>query len=145
MDWLTRHAAEYGIDPTRFIVGGHSAGSITSFQVGYRYEDAGHAAPTVIGVAALEGVLIEPEDFAAGDPPFILIRSGGQDSGGRDCPTGDCEWIFTELIEAADALGIANEMMHIPGATHVDLIKPQFVPGISAIVAPFLYDNSLNP
>lgn len=144
MDWLTRHAAEYGIDPTRFIVGGHSAGSITSFQVGYRYEDAGHDAPAVIGVAALEGVLIKPEDFAAGDPPFILIRSG-QGGAGRDCPTGDCEWIFTALIEAADALGIANEMMHIPGATHGDLISPELVPSISAIVAPFLYDNALNP
>jgi len=142
MRYLTAHAGEHGIDPTRFIVGGFSAGSITSFQVGYRYEDAGHTAPTVIGVAALEGVLIGPSDFAAGDPPFILIRSDGGTGHHRGCE-GDCEEIFTALLEAADALGIAHQMVKMPGAVHIDLISAELVPPISAIVAPFLQQQAL--
>lgn len=142
--YLTEHAAEHGMDPTRFIVGGFSAGSITSFQVGYRYEDDGLDAPPVVGVAALDGVLIAPEDFAAGDPPFILIRSSGGGGSHEDCENGDCEAIFTALLDAASALGIATDMVKIPDTVHNDLIDPVQVPVISAIVAPFLYANALS-
>jgi predicted esterase len=141
--YLSEHAAEYGIDPTRFIVAGFSAGSITSFQVGYRYEDAGLDAPPVVGVAALDGVLIQPDDFAAGDPPFILIRSSAGGGDHEDCDEGACEAIFTALLEAADALGIARDMVTIPDTVHIDLIAAEQVPGISAIVAPFLSDHAL--
>ncbi len=141
MRYLTAHAGEQGIDPTRFLVGGFSAGSITSFQVGYRYEDAGHTAPTVIGVAALEGVLLRPADFAAGDPPFILIRSDG--SGGNEDCDGSCEAYFAALLAAADALGIANDMVIMPDTVHTDLVSPELVPPISAIVAPFLHQQAL--
>jgi predicted esterase len=142
--YLTDHAAEHGMDPTRFIVGGFSAGSITSFQVGYRYEDDGLDAPPVIGVAALDGVLIQPDDFAAGDPPFILIRSSIGGGGNEDCESGDCSAIFTALLDAATALGIATDMVKIPDTTHIDLIDPAQVPVISEIVAPFLYANALS-
>ena len=143
IEFLSEHAAEHGIDPARIIVGGFSAGSITSFQVGYRYEHTGHADPIVIGVAALEGLLIRPGDLAAGDPPFILIRSESV-GGNEDCDDSSCEAIFTALLEAAEALGIAADMVILPDTVHADLISAELVPAISAIVAPFLHQQALD-
>ena len=63
--------------------------------------------------------------------------------GNRDCE-GDCEAIFTALLAAADALGIANDMVIMPDTVHIDLISEELVPAISAIVAPFLHQQALD-
>ena len=63
--WLKTHAAEYGIDPTRFVLFGRSAGGQIASAVGYGAHD-----PAIRGVVAL---------YAPHDMPFVWSVSREDD------------------------------------------------------------------
>jgi dienelactone hydrolase len=145
--FLRSRAAEFGIDPQRIGIAGYSAGSITAFQVGYRYEFTGDNTDnpglphTVSAVVGLDGFLIKPEDMEPNDPPFELIRSGQSVPVPRDRPGGhppNDPTIIPALFARADELGIPWETHVIKGATHITLIRPPNVRTIVGHAAPFL-------
>jgi hypothetical protein len=134
--FLRTHAAELGLDPARIAIGGHSAGSVTAFQVGYRYEFLGDntdnpgPAHSVSAVVGIEGYIVAPEDIQAGDPPFLLFRSGrghGRDAGPEVPPP----------LERARELGIPAETLLVD-TTHEGLIQPPHVRRVVSRALPFL-------
>jgi dienelactone hydrolase len=135
--YLRVHAAEFGIDTSRIAVAGWSAGSITAFAVGYRYEFVGdntdnlgpsHKVSAVIG---MDSFTVTPADMIANDPPFELFRAGllSDDDNPRAVP---------DLLARADALGIPHALRVIAGADHEDMIHPPYSLTIVAQAAPFL-------
>jgi predicted esterase len=136
--FLRLHAAKFGVDPQRIAIGGHSAGSVTAFHVGYRHELLGdngdNPGPphTVSAVVGLEGYMIAPDDMQAGDPPFVLFRSGRARPGREDAPA------VSPLFPRAEELGITAQTHLMKGATHDDLIREPYVRRIVSEAAPFL-------
>ena len=65
LGWLKAHASEYGIDPTRFVLFGRSAGGQIASAVGYGAHD-----PAIRGVVAL---------YAPHDMPFVWSVSREDD------------------------------------------------------------------
>jgi acetyl esterase/lipase len=135
--YLRLHAEALGLDPQRIAIAGHSAGSITAFNVVYRHEFSGdnndNPGPphTVSAVVGIEGYVIRPEDIEAGDPPFELLRSGiGKP---QDRPL-DVE----PLLARARELGIRAQTHVVKGATHPNLIREPHVHELIGRVAPFL-------
>jgi acetyl esterase/lipase len=135
--YLRLHAEELGLDPERIAIAGHSAGSITAFNVGYRHEFSGDNADnpgpphTVSAVLGIEGHLIRPEDIEPGDPPFELLRSGR--SNPRERPA-DVE----PLLARAKELGIPARTHVVQGATHQQLIREPHLREVISQAAPFL-------
>lgn len=137
--FLRSQAANYSLDTARLGIGGWSAGSITSFNVGYRSEFVGDNvenigfAHTVGAVVALEGFSLSA-GIQAHDPPFVLFRSGGE---GGPKPREDPNALPT-LIAQAEAAGIPYEIKVIPGTAHPDLIVHPYDQMVVAGAAPFL-------
>jgi acetyl esterase/lipase len=89
-EWITQHIAEYGGDPTRIVVGGHSAGGhLTSLMVmdAQYLEAVGHSLDDITGVLPMSGVLDAGGDFSPLQhlqrdlPPFLLLVAEGDSSG----------------------------------------------------------------
>jgi arylformamidase len=137
--WLHRHAAELGIDRTRVVLVGHSAGAqLTGMCLvpdrqpgGVRARDLACAAVLVSGLYELEplrhssvgaAVGLTERDAAdhsvlrhlhSGMPPLLVVR-------GADEPTGFADqqqW----LVPAAARLGVPVTDLVIPGRNHFDL------------------------
>jgi dienelactone hydrolase len=136
--FLRLHAARFGVDPERIAIGGHSAGSVTAFHVGYRHEFPGdngdNPGPphTVSAVVGLEGYMIRPDDMQADDPPFLLFRSGRARPGREDAPA------VSPLLPRAEELGITAQTHLLKNASHEDLIREPYVRRIVSEAAPFL-------
>jgi len=135
INYLKQNATKYGLDPNRAIVGGFSAGSLTSQHLGYRYDEMGLSAPPVIGVAGLDSWGMNGSLLTAGDPPFVYIRSG--------TPASDMnpnwEQGLADLMDTTHSLNIPAATSAIPGTVHINLDDLQYVPGISSQIAASLY------
>jgi acetyl esterase/lipase len=149
--WARQHAAEYGGDPQRLFVAGHSAGAQIAALIG---TDASHLAPhglqprDLAGVIGLSGPydfeiagyedVFGPEaqwprtqavNFVDGDePPFLLIHG-----------TGDT------VVEAADSriladrlggVGVQTTLLWLPGAAHLAPLVGIRTPGRQPAVLP---------
>jgi len=132
IDYLRANAATYRIDPNTIIIGGWSAGSSTSWRVGYDYEYTGHASPVVRGAIPIDAENLKPSDFSVGDPPWIWIQRGQ--------PTDEVPGPY---IAKSDSLGIPNQLSVIPGTSHTDLVSAAYTPSISVTIARFLADHVL--
>jgi dienelactone hydrolase len=139
--FLRAHAVDLTLDPARVAIAGYSAGSLTSFAVGYQYEFTGDNLSnpgqphTVIAVMGMDGFLVKPADLLSSDPPFVLFRSGITSDIPDDREDPDA---VPKLFAAAETLGIPHELHVVPGADHVNLVKPPFSQVIIAQAAPFL-------
>jgi acetyl esterase/lipase len=138
--YLKFHASGLRIDPNRIAVAGFSAGSITSFAIGYDYEFSGdntdNQGPShrVAAVMGMDGFIVTPGDLILNDPPFILFRS--ELTTEEDNPNS-----VPNLVARAQALGIPNDVRIVSGAEHNDLIRPPYSRLIVAQAAPFLRQN----
>lgn len=142
--WARAHATEYGGDPQRLYVAGHSAGAQIAALVGL---DARYLAPHgmtprdlagVIGlsgpydfeIAGYEDVFgpetqwpqAQPIRFVDGDePPFLLVHG-----------TGDMVVEAKDSQELADKLrsvGGRAELLWLPGAGHIAPLAAMYRPG----------------
>lgn len=156
--WARQHAAEYGGDPQRLFVAGHSAGAQIAALIG---TDAGYLAPhglrprDLAGVIGLSGPydfgiagyedVFGPEaqwprtqaiNFVDGDePPFLLVHG-----------TGD------SVVEAVDSriladklrgVGVASTLLWLPEAGHlaplVGIRAPGRQPALLPAIRAFLH------
>lgn len=142
--WAHAHAADYGGDPQRVFVAGHSAGAQIAALIG---TDARYLAPhgmtprDLAGVIGLSGPydfeidgyenvfgpatqwpLAQPVNFVDGDePPFLLVHG-----------TGDVVVEAKDSQELADTLRSAGgvaELVWLPGAGHLAPLYALRVPG----------------
>lgn len=139
--YLRLNTARWRLDPARFAIAGYSAGSITSFYVGYRYEFLGDNRSNYPGpshrvslVYSIDGIPDVVDEVVAGDPPFVISRSG---IGGND---GD-PVVLHRLRARTDELGIASEVHIIQGAQHADMIVPPYNAQIVALATQFTCDH----
>lgn len=137
VQYLKDHAADYGLDVGKALIGGFSAGGIISAWVGYKYDDVGLNAAPVIGIVLLDGRNILPSDLRTADRPFILIRSSAPSLD----DVGDVQ--LNALLARATAMGIEHQVSTIPNTVHLSLGQTPYIPPISAIVATFLYQSVL--
>ncbi|MBL8545187.1 MAG: alpha/beta hydrolase [Hyphomonadaceae bacterium] len=138
--WAGDHAGEYGGDPTRIVLLGHSAGAYNAMMLGLDTQylhDAGVDATHIRGVVGLAGpydflpfdvdatrdafgqapdsALTQPVHFARGDAPPLLLLWGEADTtvGPRN---------LEGLARATRAAGGRVETKTYPGVNHVDIM-----------------------
>ena len=117
--WVRENANVYGVDPSRLIVGGHSAGSVTALNVAtLEAGNIGGPDTEVAGVLVAAGaVLVESNTLESDDPPLLIIN------GVEDvlAPVENSR----SLVASLDTLGSAYSYsyMEIEGAGH------SFIPG----------------
>ncbi len=137
--WVVRHAAEYGGDPARLILAGHSAGAYNAVMVGAdrRLQRGRRYAKSVRAIVGLSG----PYDFYPYDVEVSIRSFGGAGAGEESQPinldlsaappmflahgTGDktvrlrnTEALARHMREA----GRRVEEVHYPGASHADTL-----------------------
>jgi hypothetical protein len=144
INYLKQNAGTYGLDPNKGIIGGYSAGSLTSQHIGYRYEEMGLGAPPVAGVAGIDSWDLDaPISYPIlGDPPFIYIRSG------IPAPDLSPNWDrgLSDLMNAAARiLDFSATTSAVHGASHGKLNAPEYLPGISSQIATSLYQYLIAP
>ncbi len=138
--WVADHAREFGGDPTRIILVGHSAGAYNAMMLGldaHYLRDAGVNAANVRGVVGISGpydflpfdvdatrnafgqapdaALTQPVHFARGDAPPLLLLWGEADTtvGQRN---------LRGLEAAVRAAGGRVESKTYPAVNHVDIM-----------------------
>ena len=77
--WVRAHAADYGVDPTRIAISGHSAGGIISQMVGFNSEHPGSSGtpgvssrPDAVVASAGGNLPLVLSDIDPGEPPMLL-------------------------------------------------------------------------
>lgn len=88
LGWLRSHAAEFGVDTSRLVVGGSSAGAVTAVNVAQRANVAGGAVPAEksVGAAlAMSGCQYDLAAIDAEDAPIGMIASGGDAAVPYEC------------------------------------------------------------
>jgi len=137
--WLQSHVGEYGGDPTRMVLAGHSAGAYIAAFLALDDDALGRAGAQRSAIKGLIGLAgpygLEPDTpvmntiFAApytppdwqpvrfvdpGDPPALLIH------GDKDRTVGLRHTLA--LRDALTAVGVPVQVEIVPGASHVDLV-----------------------
>ncbi|URD59731.1 alpha/beta hydrolase [Sphingomonas sp. KRR8] len=163
--WARDHAAEFGGDPRRLTLSGHSAGAYNAAMLAldpHFLRDAGVDPRTVRAAALLAGPYdfypfteqrgrdalgawprpldTQPIHFARADAPPLLLAAGTADTVVKP---GNSE----RLAQKLRSLGAPVELRLYPGRSHVDLVKGLSVPfrGSSPVLADsidFLRANS---
>ncbi len=124
VDWVVRHIAEYGGDPKRLYLGGHSAGGHLAAYAGLEKRFW----PNLKGVLPMSGVYdLTPlpafqsgpdgspmHRIAAGAPPFLITYCQ------NDYPSlpAEARNFHAALVKA----GIRSELVYIPGKNHISEI-----------------------
>jgi predicted esterase len=135
VEWMRAHADEYAVDPNRIVIGGHSAGAITSLGVAYR--GPGEDGALVQAVVSMAGGLYGTESFIdAGDPPLILIH-GVADA---TVPVARSD----EVAARAQSVGLTYAFYRLEGIGHD--IPPELVRVVDGItlenrIRDFLYEH----
>lgn len=130
--WLRANADRHRLDEDRIVIGGSSAGAITSLFVAYTDVERGEGdgPPDVAAVVDLWGGLYtEVNQMQAGEPPLVIIH-GTED---RLVPFAEAE----RLNDRAEAVGIAHLFHPLPGEGHAPY-KPV---ELMAVAAPFLFEQ----
>ncbi|MEO8084968.1 MAG: alpha/beta hydrolase [Ardenticatenales bacterium] len=132
--WLRANAAAYRLDPTRIVIGGSSAGAITSLFLAYTDverpagDDVRGAGSDVALVMDLWGGLYnQVNDLEAGAPPLAIVHG-----------TADNVVPFTEatkLRDRAEAVGVPYVFHPLEGKGHAPYMPVELM----TMVAPFLY------
>ena len=142
--WAQRHAADYGGDPQRLFVAGHSAGAQIAALIGAdaRYLAAhgmkprdlagviGLSGPYDFEIAGYEDVFgpeaqwprAQPLNFVDGDePPFLLVH-GTED---QVVEAKDSQ----EMADKLRAAGVRAELLWLPEAGHLAPLAAMYDPG----------------
>jgi acetyl esterase/lipase len=131
VQWVINNADKYHVDPDRIIVGGHSAGAMTSLNLGVLDDDSnGEVKFSVAGILnSAGGGAIDLSNLDVNDPPMFIIN-GTED---RLAPVESSR----NLVKSLDRLD--NELtgfkypysyMEVEGAGH------SFIPGHGLGFAP---------
>lgn len=152
--WAHEHAGEYGGDPGKLVLMGHSAGAYNAAMLALRPEllrAAGADVRWIRGMVGLAGpydflpitdpdlkIIFGPEDqwpltqpihyVSAGAPPMLLIAGDGD----------DVVWVKNtlNLAHALTAQGVEADTLIYPGMGHVRVLAQMsgWIPGHSAMM-----------
>ena len=110
VDWMRANAATYNADPNQVIVGGYSAGAVSSLLLGYNAID-GVADRDLTAVVPFAGAMWGLEQsIQPGDPAAFIVH------GTADTTVPFSEYPF--LQQALDGAGIPSQAHIINGAGH---------------------------
>ncbi len=134
LNWLRENGENLGVDKSRIIIGGGSAGGMIA--VNFCYKDGGEAGDwDKSGVVALVDLWGSPKpewsfyEVNAGDPPAIIVHG-----------TQDASVAFSNSLELEKALksqAVTYELVPVEGAGHT----PHRRMDVFAVnIARFLYD-----
>ena len=131
--WIKQHITTYGGDPSRLIVGGHSAGGhlISLLAMDARYLNAvGYGLSDIVGVISVSGALDVGNRFGgsgdsrvaspinhvrAGLPPFLLMWAE------HDFPQLPTQ--ANRMKAALDAVGVSVKRAEIANRDHFDITQ----------------------
>jgi acetyl esterase/lipase len=105
--FLRRNAPALGIDRTRIVIAGASAGAITALDVATQAPGAVRAAASLAGYG-------HPADMDAGDPPLLLVHG--------DADTAIPFARAQQTCAAARAAGARCDLQRVAGAGHRTLL-----------------------
>jgi len=109
VNWLADNAATYQLDPHMIVVGGYSAGAVSSQLLGIGAVDGVDA--DVAAVASFAGGTFGHEiALDSNDPPMFLVH------GTDDTTVPYSEYLFMQ--PALDNAGVPSEAMILPGVGH---------------------------
>lgn len=128
--WLRQNAAQHRLDVDRIVIGGSSAGSITSLFVAYTEleREPGDETSDVAAVMDLWGGLYtEVRQMEAGEPPLVIIH-GTSDA---VVPYSEAE----KLRDRAREVDLPHLFHPLQGLAHAPYMPVELM----AVVAPFLH------
>jgi acetyl esterase/lipase len=130
--WLRQHADEYRLDPDRIVIGGSSAGAITSLFVAYTDWSLEPGEPPSDVAAVLDlwgGLYTEVRQMEAGEPPLAIIHG-----------TEDTVVSFSEaerLRDRAEEVGVPHLFHPLTGEGHAPYMPAELM----EVVAPFYFEQ----
>lgn len=132
LQWFIDHSADYGIDPDRIALSGHSAGAITV--TGLAYNDGigppGTAGGSVFAVVNMSGGAYGLGDISPDAPPCLIIH-GSEDDTVPFIGAAQCS-------EALTAAGVENTFYVMDGISH-DVYN--YIQEIEDVLTIFLYEE----
>jgi acetyl esterase/lipase len=130
--WLRANADRYRLDVDRIVIGGSSAGAITSLFVAYTDVERGpdDGPPDVAAAVDLWGGLYtEVREMAAGEPPLVIIHGTAD----RLVPFSEAEKLRDRAIET----GIPQLFHPLTGQGHAPYMPVELM----TVAAPFLFEQ----
>ena len=123
MRFARAHAAEYGGDPERVILVGHSVGSELAIEAtaGDEVPSEGclaHGSGVADAVVALAGFNVARSNLPDAGPPMLLMSGGADEARYGGGPMAQA------LLEA----GVEAEYVELPEVTHEGIITPEQAP-----------------
>jgi acetyl esterase/lipase len=112
--WVTEHAAQYNIDPTRILLAGGSAGGMLVLNLVHTIADAIPGLVGVIDLWGTPGVTTRMFEHVNGNSPATFVVHGTADA---LVPYQNSQGFVAELAQA----GIQNTFLTISDAPHTPL------------------------
>lgn len=132
--WLRAHAAEHRLDPTRIVIGGSSAGAITSLYAAYTDvarpagdDERGAGSDVALVVDLWGGLYNHIDDLVAGDPPLAIVHGTADNV----VPFAEA----TKLRDRATAVEVPFLYHPLEGKGHAPYMPVELM----TTIAPFLY------
>ena len=129
--WVRENANTYIVDVDRIIAGGHSAGGVTSFNLGVlESDDIGGEGAEVAGVFnAAGGGLVDLNELDIDDPP-ILVINGTEDNLSPVESARNIISSFDRLGDQSNEISYPYSYIEVEGAGH------SFIPGLGLGITP---------